>query len=281
MEKESENLRKKTQQLEQRESKEHQLRNENRTLEETIGEKETEAEEMLAELEQDALDISFDEQHQINVQDYERNQQAEFNFSVWIKEARDHLSFLEKVTDELRRFEQLKEKIQERNKELADEEKKLDDVKEQERQWFELFEEDKSKKLAEIHQWVNDISLISVSEEVLQQVSRAVQSLYEPTSYEQVKDPFRQAVYQMEQRKREELSKLEFQNKQLTEEIREKESELHEWKLKKIRIQKQIKSQKKQENSSPTKGFLTSPFIRLSNFRIMLKWIRGNVWKRP
>lgn len=281
LEKESENLRKKTQQLEQRESKEHQLRNENRTLEETIGEKETEAEEMLAELEQDALDISFDEQHQINVQDYERNQQAEFNFSVWIKEARDHLSFLEKVTDELRRFEQLKEKIQERNKELADEEKKLDDVKEQERQWFELFEEDKSKKLAEIHQWVNDISLISVSEEVLQQVSRAVQSLYEPTSYEQVKDPFRQAVYQMEQRKREELSKLEFQNKQLTEEIREKESELHEWKLKKIRIQKQIKSQKKQENSSPTKGFLTSPFIRLSNFRIMLKWIRGNVWKRP
>lgn len=233
LEKESENLRKKTQQLEQRESKEHQLRNENRTLEETIGEKETEAEEMLAELEQDALDISFDEQHQINVQDYERNQQAEFNFSVWIKEARDHLSFLEKVTDELRRFEQLKEKIQERNKELADEEKKLDDVKEQERQWFELFEEDKSKKLAEIHQWVNDISLISVSEEVLQQVSRAVQSLYEPTSYEQVKDPFRQAVYQMEQRKREELSKLEFQNKQLTEEIREKESELHEWKLKK------------------------------------------------
>lgn len=167
------------------------------------------------------------------MQDYERNQQAEFNFSVWIKEARDHLSFLEKVTDELRRFEQLKEKIQERNKELADEEKKLDDVKEQERQWFELFEEDKSKKLAEIHQWVNDISLISVSEEVLQQVSRAVQSLYEPTSYEQVKDPFRQAVYQMEQRKREELSKLEFQNKQLTEEIREKESELHEWKLKK------------------------------------------------
>lgn len=85
----------------------------------------------------------------------------------------------------------MKEKIQERNKELADEEKKLDDVKEQERQWFELFEEDKSKKLAEIHQWVNDISLISVSEEVLQQVSRAVQSLYEPTSYEQVKDPFR------------------------------------------------------------------------------------------
>lgn len=39
LEKESENLRKKTQQLEQRESKEHQLRNENRTLEEPSAKK--------------------------------------------------------------------------------------------------------------------------------------------------------------------------------------------------------------------------------------------------
>lgn len=225
--------RRKTDQLQTRRNREHNLRIDLQKLETTIASQEKDIKDKLTDLVNDAEEAAFTESHHINEQDFKRHGQATFDFSLWKKEAGNHLSNLEWIEEKLREFEALKEKYQEKNKQLADENKKLDDALYQEQEWVRLFEEDKEIKLNEIHTWVNETSWLDIPDEVMQETARALQSLYEDTSYETIKEPFRQATYQYEQSQREKLSELRFMQNQLIEELEAKEAELAEWKSKK------------------------------------------------
>ncbi|WP_085992267.1 TIGR02680 family protein [Oceanobacillus senegalensis] len=223
----------KDKQLQDRKRKETSLMQDMNQLEEEIGKREVEIEDIFIDMANDAEESSFLESHNINKQDFERQQRDTFNFSVWMKETSKHLSDLEEIEEDLRDYENIKEKYQVKDKELADENKKLDEWTYQEQEWTRLFEEDKEQKLNEIYTWLGDNSWLKVGDEVLQETSRSIHSLYEPIPFDNVVSPFRQAIFQYKQTQGEQLNRLNFNLKQLKEKLEEKENDLKVWREKK------------------------------------------------
>ncbi|RYG73748.1 TIGR02680 family protein [Lentibacillus lipolyticus] len=168
-------------------------------LDATLDELHRELEDMLANLDQDADDASFP-QHDINKHDFRRHMAAEHDFTIWKKEASQHYKALESITGELRELEQKKTRISELDHQMAATRQELDTVKQEEQDWLGIFEKDKQDKLTEIHTWAENHAYVPVTDDVLQQTSRDMYSLYEPVSYERIRAPYVEAVrdYQME-----------------------------------------------------------------------------------
>lgn len=233
LQQESKLLQRKSDQLRQKRDKEHQLKAALQQIESEIREMEKGIADQLIDLMNDAESASFTDSHELSEQDFKRHLRTDFNFRLWKKEAGSHLTNLEEVAEKLRIFEGLKEKYQEKSRQQAVENKKLDDVLNQEREWTRLLEEDKAQKLDEIHAWVRDTPWLDIPEEVFQETSRSLHSLYEPTPYDRVKEPYRKAVFHYEQEERKKLSHLTFELNQLDEYLTENKTELKEWKQKK------------------------------------------------
>ncbi|MFC0015404.1 MULTISPECIES: TIGR02680 family protein [Allobacillus] len=227
------NQNRKDEQLEDRKEKQLQLQNDQKKVNLTIENRTKEMDDKLIDLMNDAEEASFQEVHELNERDFVRHRSEHFDFTVWMKEASSHLASLEEIERELRNYEQLKSKYMEKNHELAEETKQLDEVIDQEKEWTRLFEADKEEKLNEIHHWLWDKKWIEIEEEILQETARAVHHLYEPANFEKVIEPFREALITYEMKQNQRISELRFEENQRLDRIEEKEMELQKWKEKK------------------------------------------------
>ncbi len=228
----SRDLNRKQKQLEERRQRENNLMQTKIALEADMEARLQTIKDTCIDLDNDAEEASFTN-HTMNKQDFDRHQHEAFNFSLWIKETQQHTSTLEQIASDFRTFEDLKQKYQEKDKELAGEQKQFDDAAHQEQAWVQLFEEDKQQKLNDMYNWVQQSDWLTPGEAAFQEASRAIHSLYEPTPYELVRAPFREAVFQYEQQQRQKLSELTFAKNQLGEQLTDKQTELQEWKDKK------------------------------------------------
>lgn len=217
--------------LEKLEKKDLQLRDEKNKSEARTSELDKDITDLLEDMVYSAEQSSF-AKHDMNVEDYKRVRANGFDFTVWKKEANAHLSDLDKMVDHFRLFQRYKDSFEERNLLLAEEQRKIDEKLQEEKEWLRLFEEDLEKKRSEIHEWVQTIDWISDADSRLQISSRALHSLYE-TSYDDVKAPFQQAYVMFEDEERMKRISLEFQKEQLQEQKLTKEQELNEWRTKK------------------------------------------------
>ena len=100
---------------------------------------EQKAGELLEEMAIDADESAF-HQHEVNVQDYDRSHSDEFDFAVWLKEAKDHqslLSTLEKLADEAGRLgnehTRLQRQSSEQKRVVDEHQKELEHLQE----WFD------------------------------------------------------------------------------------------------------------------------------------------------
>ncbi|UOQ83563.1 TIGR02680 family protein [Gracilibacillus salinarum] len=223
---------KKEDQWQDRRRKEQRLLSDQQKLEEQLHEREQMMEDSLMDLANDAEEAAFADTHAINQQDFVRHQKQRFDFQVWQKETDQHIHSLEEITEDLRTFDQLKRKYQDKDKELADENKLLDEASYQEQEWTRLFEEDKEKKLNEIHTWIQTNEWLEIPEELKQETARQLRSLYEPVIYDQLKEPYRTATFAFEQSKGKRLSQLNFEKEQLDHALNKKKEEIFEWKAK-------------------------------------------------
>lgn len=226
-------LKSKEQRLQQDRTQENKLLHMKNELEAELVNRLNTMKDKLLDLQNDAEETSFADKHEINRHDFERHLEKRFDFSLWTKEAALHLEKLEHIKDDLQELEQLIERYQEKDRQLAEENQALDTLIRQEEEWRRMFEEDKERTLDAIHHWKEAADWLEISDEAMQDVARHLYELYEPTSYEQVMEPFRRAFLNFEQKQREILAQLNFENKQLSEAIREKENELSEWLKKK------------------------------------------------
>src|SRR5699024_2490231 len=86
---------------------------------------EVEVEKLKDEMQNQLIDLSIDGEaasfdcHELNVQDFERNQMNDFSFTVWKKEAEKHYEQLDSISEQLRAFDQTKENITMLEKTLA------------------------------------------------------------------------------------------------------------------------------------------------------------------
>ncbi|WP_070121728.1 TIGR02680 family protein [Bacillus marinisedimentorum] len=186
----------------------------------------------LGDMGNDAHEASFT-QHEMNEEDYDRKKNTEFDFAVWKREAEQHVGQLTVIEENLREFEQVKENLQTKNKELAGEQQLLDRKRHEESDWLKIFEEDKERHLNEIYRWTETHSEFKVEEEALQRAARGMYSLYEPASYNEITDAVSPYVIHYQNIQRDLLSELNTKEKQVIKDIEEKESVLNEWKNKK------------------------------------------------
>src|SRR5690625_6830821 len=66
----------------------------------------------------------------------------------------------------------------------------VDQTKQEKNDWQIIFEKDKQDILADIHDWTERYPFLMVRDELVQQTSRNMYNLYEPTTYETIRTPF-------------------------------------------------------------------------------------------
>ena len=190
---------------------------------------ENEMADQLIDLEVDADEVSF-ERHPLNVQDFERYKEDDFDFTVWKKEAENHYEQLDSISEQLRAYEQTKKEIAETEKLIADTQLEIDLKKQEEKDWVHVFEKDKQDKIDEVHAWIEKHSFFNIDSEMLQQTSRDLLRLYEPTSFETIRSPFLQVNQNYQLRVNETIATKKAEAAAVEQEIAKQETELAEWK---------------------------------------------------
>lgn len=188
---------------------------------------------LLEELSADAEEAAF-QQHKVNQSDYERTSLNAFDFTVWLKESKEHqglLILLEKLAVEADRLEEEHERLQRQSsekKKVVDElQKELDHLDE----WFI----DMQQQLeSTVFQWMQEHEKFIYSSEVRQEIARSIQGLYERNRFDEVRDHLYTAIHTYEVEVKKEKSISSEREKAKLNEIKEAEAELDRIKTQKM-----------------------------------------------
>lgn len=231
-----------------------------------IDQKLADIQDQLSELRHDAEVASFLE-HEQNEHDYKRYQEGEFDFQVWEKEARAHATLLEEIEERFEKYDVLRDQYSMKSKDLGEQKRKRDKAEREEKDWARMFEEDKEKKLNEIHTWTEEHDYLDISPELMNETARAVHHLYEPMSYTELSKPFQDAQMNFEQNKRTEMSEHQHELKMVENEIQKKQVELQEWKNQKDPEPERHPSTNEARQALIEQGVAFVPFYGAVEFR--------------
>lgn len=183
-------------------------------LEEQAEQAKKQLDDMLADLVYEAEDSGFS-QHELNVQDYERNEGRPFGFETWQQEIEAHSGKLEATLEVLRQRDRIIEQFQEKNQELSTVKKKHDDLLDDEQKWERLLSEEKQALIHHIHRWLDEHRHYEVTDLAKQQMMRWIEDLFSQYEYEAVKQLFLPFVEQYDDRLREKQAAVRTQRDQV------------------------------------------------------------------
>ncbi|GLB61454.1 TIGR02680 family protein [Cytobacillus sp. NCCP-133] len=186
----------------------------------SLAEKENQLQEAVDDLSCEAEKSAFSGHHQ-NVEDYMRKKQETFSFDLWKREIGKHTSLLEKALKELDKQELTKKKMEEKNRELGEAQKKRDLAQDEERKWHDTLSEEKQKLIHSIHEWAEIHPHYQIESSTLQEMARLIDDLYTHIEYEDVKEKFLPSLYQYEDFLRNEQSNVKFSQEEAQEELTE------------------------------------------------------------
>jgi uncharacterized protein (TIGR02680 family) len=190
--------------------------------------------ELLDELALDAENAAF-HQHDVNVDDYERSSSESFDFTVWLKEAKDHqglLVGLEKLAD---KAERLGEEHSHLQRESSDKKKIVDEHIKEWDHMQEWFDEQHQQLESNVFEWMEEHPKLDYSAELRQEMARLIQGLYERNRYDQVRDKLYSAIHNFEAEVKKDIAVTKNERNGKIEQIKEAEDELQ-----KIKIQKML-----------------------------------------
>ncbi|HLS60118.1 MAG TPA: TIGR02680 family protein [Virgibacillus sp.] len=223
---------KKDKNLNEKKRQELTIKDEQDHLIAAIDSNESALDNILIDMENDAEATSF-KQHALNVQDFERHKNEDYDFTVWEKETDHHYQKLNTISEQLREFEQKKERMTELDHKIAATRLEIDQMKQEKQDWLKIFEEDKQAKLAEIHRWTERYPFFVVSDELIQQTSRKMSNLYDSITYENIRTPFVIVNNDFQMGKNEKIATKRSYTTELEKQIGEKQALLKEWQEKK------------------------------------------------
>lgn len=213
--------------------KEYSAREQRDAIELKSRKQEIELTDLIEDLSSSASDAAFEESHDIHSSDFMEQYKSLFAFDAWEKQAEDHLAQLEEIAEKLSALDRLRDSFESKDRHLGEVKYQKDALRIEEKDWIDWFREEKNKQLDSIYSWVQDASYLSVPEETMQNVSRAMQHLYEDYRYDDIREPVRETVHQYESVKREDLANLKVKINSQKERLDELTIELNEWKNKK------------------------------------------------
>lgn len=222
--------------------------------------------DLLAELGIDGEGAAF-HQHELNVADYERFKSDEFDFSVWLKEARAHqglLMTLEKLAEEAERLgndhTRLQSQSSEKKKVLDESQKELDHLQE----WFD---QEHQKFESKIFLWMEEHPKLVYSTELRQEIARSLQGLYERNRFESVRDKLYIAIHKYEANINTNLTMARKKIEEKALEINETEAELNRIKNQKMLEPERAKGTETHREKLKETGQAFLPFYAAVEFK--------------
>ncbi len=220
---------KKERQLDEQRRRELKYRDEQERKESEQDEIERSIEEKLEDLAVHAADAGFD-RHEMNVADYARREEGRvFDFSIWKQEANRHYDTLRHVLDLLQDYESVKDRYRELSKDYADVMKEIDQLRHEEQEWRNVFEEERGTLEDAIHRWAKTHAFLPLSDEAMQQALRALYGLYESHAYEDVRRPLFDEAQSYRERLHTDIAQKKHERNELERQIKEWEETLHVW----------------------------------------------------
>ena len=243
----------------------------------TIHKKEKALQSILEELETDATEASFYETHRLHEDDFRANKTVVFSFSAWHSQISSHLVRLEAISEELRKLDLLKDKYAEKSRALGKVEEERDRLRHEEQDWSNWFKEEKRNQLNAIHNWMKDADHLTISDEVIQSISKQMDHLYEDATYANIREPIRDVLSDYESVQNRELAELETKKFASLKRVNELNQELTEWKNKKDPDPDTHPLTKESRQVLSKKGVHASPLYSVVEFQ---DWISEDTKKR-
>lgn len=222
--------------------------------------------ELLEELEADADEAAF-HQHLVNIQDYERSGKEEFDFTVWLNEAKEHrhlLNTLEKLAAEIERLgaehSRLQRESSEKKAVVDEHQKELDHLQE----WFD---EEHQRLETVIFQWLEEHPKLFLSQEMRQELSRSIRGLYERNRFDEVREKLYRAIHEYEAKVKTDLNTTEAEREKKLAEISETEAELNRLKTQKMLEPERAEGTELFRNKLTDEGVSFLPFYAAVEFR--------------
>ncbi|MEH7117152.1 TIGR02680 family protein [Neobacillus vireti] len=244
----------------------HSKWREKETTEAELYQHEQKAKELLQELNRDADEAAFD-QHEVNVEDFNRYQMEAFDFTVWQKEAKEHqalLVSLEKLAEKAERLSKDDSRLQressEKKKVVDEHNKELDHLQE----WFDSQQQQLE---SDVFLWMEEHPKLNYSVELQQEIARALQGLYERNRYDLVRDKLYIAIhtYEGDVKADQAFTKEKIAGKKT--EIEEAEAELLRIKTKKILEPERAKGTEEHRRKLMDEGYAFFPFYAAVEFQ--------------
>lgn len=223
------------QKIESQEQKQDRTRDKMRTFKSRLDDEQimlrqttSDIEDGLSQLEEEADMASF-QRHVINVADFERQRET-FDFTVWHTEVAAHLTRLNDDVEQVRHFEETKERLQLQQKELAHEEQLFDQTKREHDDWQKTFDQELETYIADIHMWLQRHQEFSVEEKSVQFTERILRNEYGIDTMESIRRQIRPSISRFQDRIREEIALHKSKQETLVQQLTAKEQELQNWK---------------------------------------------------
>lgn len=188
--------------------------------------------DILAELDSDADEASFEDIHTVHLTDYLENSKGIFQFEAWHAQVNQHIGHLEEIAEELREYDALRQRSADKEKELGYLKQQVDESRNEEEDWETWFEEEKDRQLNAVHEWIRSADYLHLSDETINTISRSLNRLFEETRYEHVREPVRTAVSDYEMTQRGKVAELKIEQERIQKHSDELKIELIEWKNK-------------------------------------------------
>ena len=199
-----------------------------------LSHKKQKADELLIELLNDAEEAAF-WQHEVNLQDYERANEGEYDFTLWLKEVKDHQSLLrtlEKRAEEIDRLllerKSLQQQSSEQKSRVDEHQKDLDHLNE----WFDSLHQQLEM---DVFRWMEEHQKLVFPKQLQQEIARSIQGLYEETRFEAVRNHLMSAIHEYEASVKSKIEIMKEQANRKEIEIQDTEAELQ-----RIRTQKML-----------------------------------------
>jgi uncharacterized protein (TIGR02680 family) len=215
----------------------------------------------------DEAEISAFHQHNVNVEDLERKQLEDFDFSIWQKEAGEHdrlLRTLEKLAAEANRHLEEYNKLQ---RQSSEKKSLLDGLRKDLDHSREWFEELKQELESRVFQWIQERERLEFSSESRQELARLLQGLYENNRFEAVRDKIYASIHAFEAKIQKHRATLLVQKGEVEASILAAESELVKIKAQKMLEPARHEGTNKQREKLLENGQSFVPFYAAVEFQ--------------
>jgi uncharacterized protein (TIGR02680 family) len=158
---------------------------------------EQKAKDLMEELDVEAENAAF-HQHEVNSEDYGRSKSESFDFTIWLKEAKDHqtlLGSLEKLAEEAQRLNEEDYRLQ---RESSEKKKVVDEYLKELDHLQEWFDTEQQQLESNVFLWIEEHPKLTYSVEQQQEIARALQGLYERNRYDLVRDKLFSGIHDYE-----------------------------------------------------------------------------------